>query len=317
VLTATTRPSDGLWGVLAGAMLGLGDHATGPEASSFWLNGLAAAGEMCGTLDAWHDACSSVNPERRRAYLTKVISDYEKLFLLDARSSAVVANTSMSCKPSIDVAYKTLAALWIAYAAILVLGLGGLMVYWCLCDCRSRRGTRRRPAATAYNHVSATGLSAQGQRPAGVPQQRAGAILSKLWRGWLWLLPRIRAVGFVVDVGLDVYTLVMLVHSRWFGQLLGAILVPYGLMAMLVGPGIIKEDRSSYGVGICYRTSNAPGVASVLHRHPPTYFGRQIGSNLFREIGGAVLPAGLLLPRCCTFLAAVWYWGAAVLCVTA
>ena len=42
-------------------------------------------------------------------------------------------------------------------------------------------------------------------------------------------------------------------------------------------------------------------------------WGDKFVRTYFVKIGGAVLPAGLLLPRCCTFLAAVWYWGAAVL----
>jgi hypothetical protein len=46
---------------------------------------------------------------------------------------------------------------------------------------------------------------------------------------------------------------------------------------------------------------------------PSNLFGE---TNLFAETGETFLPAGLLLPRCCTFLATIWYstyWGAAVL----
>lgn len=240
----TALTAEGLWGVLAGAVLG--DHAAGSQESSFWLKGLAAAGERCGTLETWHEACSSFDSEQRNAYLTKVIGDYEKLFLLDARASSSATSSSMSCKPAIEATYKTLAALWIAYAAVLVLGFVGLVVYWHLCTARSRSRMRRRKAAAAYHHTLG---SVQAQRPPVLsPQQAAGS--TKLWRAVLWAMPCLRAVGFVVDVGLDVYTLVMVVSSRWFGKLLAAILLPYGLMALLVGPGIVRRDRSHYGAGL-------------------------------------------------------------------
>jgi hypothetical protein len=63
-------------------------------------------------------------------------------------------------------------------------------------------------------------------------------------------MPRIRAVGFAVDFGLDVYALVMLVSTRWWVQLAFAIMAPYTAMSLLLGPGILQEERSKYASGI-------------------------------------------------------------------
>jgi hypothetical protein len=286
----TALTSDGLWDVLAVALLG--EHLAGSGERSFWLKGLAAAGERCGTVASWHRSCSDVDPEQHNAALTKVISDYERLFLVDARAAGVAASTKLSCKPGIAATYKTLAALWVAYTAMLVLGIVGLMVYWRLCSGRIRARRRRRQSEAAYQQMLA---SVCAQRSPGAPPQQSGTTATRLGRAVRWAMPRLRAVGFVTDVGLDVYTLVMLVNSRWFVQLLGALLMPYVVMALLVGPGIMK-GRSGYAGGTlitcCYSPCCWPViwwldfrmVASLLGVHLPCCGESKVVVSVYTEL---------------------------------
>lgn len=243
--------SGGLWEAFAAAVLG-GDAAA-PQQSSFWLKRLPAAGQGCGTLEVWNASCPNVDPVRHAAYLDKLIADYVKLLLSSSGASEPAQSATYACKPEMVAAYKSLAVAWIIYAAILLLGLVGMATYWCTCI-RKLRWLRAYHAAVAMRHMLAS--------PHAAPQPQTG--LRKLGVVVRWAMPRLRAMLFVGDVGLDVFTLVQLARSRWFLQLLVAIIVPYLVMALLVLPGFGKQGRSDYSSGVfpvcCCATCCWPAV---------------------------------------------------------
>lgn len=240
--------SDGLWQGLADLVLESGKAGT----PTSWLPKLAEAHTACGTLSDWQSDCLALNSatsiRMHEPALNRTIHMYEKVFAVDAEGVAAAARAASlvySCQDSMVKLYRSLAAVWIGYTGVIVFGLLGMLAHWRCCSHVDVQRRLRRAQRAQQLMIS----SVYAQQAMGRPVSKT-TWAQRMLRAVAWVMPRLRGLMFIADIGLDVYTVVQLRSSRWMLHMVVALVTPYTLAALLVFPSLVANNQGDYGHGI-------------------------------------------------------------------